>query len=364
MLRRVTVRSLRTGDHQTSRTSTPPINGRIEKVVVEWGPGTSPEAGIAITTGDGEVILNAKANQDKDVFYPRNYNASSGRYSGISVLPDGASPLERYSTDGPLGILFTSSGPSDNITAVSILYETDKPDDAEIRVAQIISQGPVMLEKDGAAAGAVTSTTSGVENPVSSRRPRIRKLLDQAVMKEYDHVLRANKIQEDLTKSESNRQQVRDFIADSVFGQAFDGMTLKESEDIQEYLIKAILGTYPEQRVIDYLIRKGIGSQWQATNIFRTERHELKSKVREFAFRQSDPDGSMLYKWIGPDDHRTTSICKRITERAEGVNLDKLQEIIQDEVEKAKARGELPEDFEVREWTPHFSCRHTFVRSQ
>ena len=154
-----------------------------------------------------------------------------------------------------------------------------------------------------------------------------------------------------------------DFVTESLYDKTFEGMNKTVSERIKEYIVRALRKGYPLDRIMNYVSRKGKTDMKQAETIARTETQALQNKVREWAYKTVDPEEKLLYYWLSVSDHRRTRLCKTITERTiNGVKLDTLRKILKEEVENAKARGELPADYEPREWTPHFSCRSSFLR--
>lgn len=76
-----------------------------------------------------------------------------------------------------------------------------------------------------------------------------------------------------------------------------------------------------------------------------------------------DPD-EYVFDWVGPDDHRTTDICREIKEEIESrggaVPMDELKEILRKKARKYIDDGGTPN--RVEEFLPHFECRHTFTR--
>lgn len=146
-----------------------------------------------------------------------------------------------------------------------------------------------------------------------------------------------------------------DYIEDSVYDGAFDGVNRRTSKAVKAYLVEAsALGTSYKAMTARVARMTGL-SEEEAERIVRTETHELKAKLRELAYSQTQPENAK-YKWIGPSDHRTTKACRELVEETKsGVTLPKLKAMI---AEKADAMG-----FKAREYTPHWNCRHTFVRS-
>lgn len=106
------------------------------------------------------------------------------------------------------------------------------------------------------------------------------------------------------------------------------------------------------------------GERYKLERIARTESHSFVLSGRELAFRQSDPKNNWLYEWVGPNDNRTSGVCKLIKERVSkegegnGVPLERLKTIIKEESVKFNKAG-----WQFRDWQPHINCRHTAVKS-
>ena len=212
-----------------------------------------------------------------------------------------------------------------------------------------------MIKKD---VGAVTTLTEGILHPLhSTRKKQLKEMLDKMMNTLSKHKPYLETIQK------ADPEGLTDFIEQSIYSRNFAGMEKSISEQIKDFILRGIAKKYSKGRVVKYIKRKSGADDYQADNIYRTENNALRNKVREWAYKQIDPEGVQLYKWIGPNDSRTTNICKAISQRTrDGVNMKELNEVITDEVQKAKERKELPENFEMRDWCPHFSCRHTMIR--
>jgi len=147
-----------------------------------------------------------------------------------------------------------------------------------------------------------------------------------------------------------------EFIKKAIYDLAFQGLSVKKSDLIKNYL----LSKAGDRISLDTIVKeiKDIAglTKPEAERIGRTEfLSVIQNKAREFAYRQADPDDENKYVWMGPDDHRTTKICKNITKRvSNGVSLDKLKSIIKSEADKATYDANRP-------WTPHINCRHRLV---
>lgn len=100
-------------------------------------------------------------------------------------------------------------------------------------------------------------------------------------------------------------------------------------------------------------------TEHEAEAIARTETQALVAKARELGYEEEFDLEEERFKWVGPDDRRTTDACDWIKKQvpAEGVSLAALKDLVQE------APSHDPKlDTEAREWTPHINCRHTFVR--
>ena len=90
--------------------------------------------------------------------------------------------------------------------------------------------------------------------------------------------------------------------------------------------------------------------------IARTETSKISIAARKVSY---DKTGVVYkYKWIGPDDNRTTDISKNIKKRTEnGVNWDELVAIITEEAKKKNPKWEVNPMAPI----PFPNTRHTFI---
>jgi hypothetical protein len=100
----------------------------------------------------------------------------------------------------------------------------------------------------------------------------------------------------------------------------------------------------------------------QAEIIVRTESTAVANKARELAYQEREEESGETYvfKWVGPDDNRTTKTCKEIvaTINREGgaVPLKRLKQIIHDVSKKDNP------DLKPRDYVAHIGCRHRLLR--
>ncbi len=321
---------------------TPEIQGEIVKVAVFYSEVAAEEMHLQIYTNDGERIMNIQGAED-GLWYPRNWNVQNQQYTSETMAVENAGVMnaEKFVTSGPLKIMVKGSPlVGDQIDNIMFLIKGDIVYD---------------FEKEDAP---VTTTTPGVYNPSYSRRG---KRLKDFVAKIMGDITKDS--QEIAKLNRADEKDLRGFIEDSLYSYSFDGINKSVSEQIKDFILKATLKGYPQERVLNYIQNKG-ATLGQAKNIFRTESHALRTKVREWSYDKLDPEDEFKYKWLGPDDNRRTPICEAITKRTRnGMSMAQLKQVINEEVDKAKRRGELPTGYDAREFTPHFQCRHTFIRA-
>ena len=164
-----------------------------------------------------------------------------------------------------------------------------------------------------------------------------------------------------VTLQPYDRFKIENFFTNDILSQAYKGVDKSLTNRLNEIILKDGLGL---RDMVLQMREVATIENHRLKNIARTETHHISMVGREEGFKRVDPEGKDLYKWIGPTDHRRTNICAEITKRTRnGVTLQELHTIMDEEIEKAKDRGELPYDFYNRGLTPHFQCRHVVVRA-
>lgn len=156
------------------------------------------------------------------------------------------------------------------------------------------------------------------------------------------------------------RVQRLQLAKEEIYRKAFAGLTLNASNQIRNMIIKEMLSPTPNPtrliKKLQELFPKRINYA-QAENIVRTESHEIRLQLWAADAQSQDVKQEHLYRWVGPSDRRTTEVCEFIKLRTmNGVTLKELKKIIREEAKKFNPK------FEVRDFTPHFQCRHRAVR--
>ena len=140
-------------------------------------------------------------------------------------------------------------------------------------------------------------------------------------------------------------------LSEGFFDSKFKGIGSTISDRIKEYMITALRKGYSLEQITNYVKNKGNIPFGRAEVIARTEIQSMQNKVREWAYKQADPEGKQKFFWRSIPDRRRTNICFNITNRTKnGVSIDELRKIVKEESIKGGFKGD-------REWTPHINCR-------
>jgi len=140
-------------------------------------------------------------------------------------------------------------------------------------------------------------------------------------------------------------QQYTDFAnlapqeAEGVYHSIIDIMTKPEGWNLDQ-VSRNLMRRYPQL------------SYFESERIARTETTAIANKARELDFNESQPLDTTYY-WGGPDDDRTSDVCREIKDRlnGKGLPLSALKALVN---EVSLKYGMKP-----RDWTPHPNCRHT-----
>lgn len=169
----------------------------------------------------------------------------------------------------------------------------------------------------------------------------------------YDMISRS--ADEEGLEFDIQKQGLEEFIALNIFKRKFEGLSKTKSNKIKSIILKAILAKDSITEVANKIKDAGVDKQ-QAELIARTESSILKNATREFNFSRARGSSDFVYKWIGPDDRRTSDISKEIkTKSRKGLKLETLKSLVRKTSEKF---GFTPD----RDWFSHPNQRHTFTR--
>lgn len=151
----------------------------------------------------------------------------------------------------------------------------------------------------------------------------------------------------------------RDVIWDDVEGLPQDaGLRIKDIlEDKltqpQGWSIDSLTEAFEEELRVD---------ENKARDIARQESGAVLNSSREVAYDSTDVDDDFVFYWSGTNDSRTTDLChdikQEIEDRGGAVPKDELKSIL----EKYAKQYDYGTPNRVKDFLPHFKCRHTFVR--
>ncbi len=151
------------------------------------------------------------------------------------------------------------------------------------------------------------------------------------------------------------QDKLEEFITRSLFARKFEGLSTTKSNKIKKIILKGILGKESLTDITKKVMNAGVDKE-QAELIVRTENSILKNSVREFNFERATGSEDFIYKWVGPNDDRTSDISKEIKRKSlKGLKLETLKNLVRKTSEKF---GFKPD----RDWFSHPNQRHTFTR--
>lgn len=143
-----------------------------------------------------------------------------------------------------------------------------------------------------------------------------------------------------------------------VFTQAYDDM----SKSLSSKLNDAIAKTYanPKEFTITKLVEnmKEIADEetYRLERIARNETSNINNLARQNSYFKADPEGAFKYKWLGPDDRRTTKYSKAMKrDTTKGVTIKRLKELVK---KNADQNTYTP----ARPFQTHINQRHTYVK--
>lgn len=169
------------------------------------------------------------------------------------------------------------------------------------------------------------------------RKNRVLKLFEKEKQLIGDKAINKD-IQEDLINK----------LKDSIWNKTFDGLSKQKSDAVKDVIVNGLIENIALNDIVERIVKIGVDKK-QAELIARTEQTAIQNDAREIIFNELD---IKLVKWIGPDDNRTSDVCKEITKLTKnGVTLEQLKKIIKD----VSAKHGL----EARDYVAHPNERHT-----
>jgi len=100
-------------------------------------------------------------------------------------------------------------------------------------------------------------------------------------------------------------------------------------------------------------------ADFRAETIARTETGKISSAARKTSYSKEEGFDTFLFKWVGPNDNRTTDTSKRIKARTKGgVPWSELIKIVEEESSVDFPEWTVNKEFPVS----HYQSRHTFIK--
>lgn len=199
----------------------------------------------------------------------------------------------------------------------------------------------------------------------------LKRNLDQSLKTTMSTVMRSTYVDQmdfvgkelgvNLTFDGVDRNAVAALMNRDVLSKAFAGMSTKITAKMQDVIKEAFIvpGELDVRKITDKLKAITDVADFHAETIARVETGRVASAARRASYKKEDPGNEFIYKWIGPDDHRTTETSKVIKEDTkDGVVWDDLVQIVSEESAKSfptwKVDPNAPQS--------HWNSRHIFVR--
>ena len=206
--------------------------------------------------------------------------------------------------------------------------------------------------------------SSGPGGETERKLAEVRKLDDA-----FRHIVWAD----ETTKADSfwtGDGKVPEFVKELIDDVAYDTVT-KTFESIpgalQEQMADLFVDKFTQPQgwslasLTDAIVGEFGADPDDAELVARTETANILNNAREEGYERLGATDDALFRWIGPQDHRTTDACEWLKEQTEGgVTFDRLIEL------QKQAYDEFPEELGHLEWRKHLihpNERHTFTET-
>jgi SPP1 gp7 family putative phage head morphogenesis protein len=176
---------------------------------------------------------------------------------------------------------------------------------------------------------------------------RLKRMTKNQLEKAYKKAMESveKELELNVIFGESDKNALEVLANSEPLTRAYTGMTHELSQKLNDVIETAY--EEPELFTMDKIItamkKASDEEEYRLARIARTETTKVSNLARANSYLKAGQEDA-LFKWVGPDDSRTTDICKEIKEKTKnGVKLAKLAEL-------------------TNNFLPHFQCRHTFVK--
>lgn len=164
---------------------------------------------------------------------------------------------------------------------------------------------------------------------------------------------------EDSRVPDAVQELIKEAIRDGAIFESIDGVSASSKlEDFFEEKLTQPQG-WSLSSIANDLQSKFDIAEDQAATVARTESASILNNAREKSYERLGVEDEAQFKWIGPDDHRTTDACEWLKEQTkDGVTMERLVELEKEAQEKF-----FPNLDTFRRHVVHPEERHTFTES-
>jgi len=187
-------------------------------------------------------------------------------------------------------------------------------------------------------------------------RRKLEKKLEDLYRKEIKQIGKDLNI--GVSFGQSDKNILETIVNNKKLGKALNDIDSVTSRKIQEVIQTGLIQSRSLDEIRNKLVEVVDITESRAHTIALTESQRVQTLARENSYKKILDLETADFKWIGPTDRRTTPICERIKNRTKnGVSLERLQEIIKQEADPQFYDSSSP-------YSPHWNCRHIFVRTR
>lgn len=189
---------------------------------------------------------------------------------------------------------------------------------------------------------------------IEKLRSKIKDKLTSFYKDEIKRVELENKLKFKITFGEPDRNIIEAVSNNPNLTISLSKFEKIANNKINELIIEGLNQGAGIKEITDSLKQVIDITESHAKTIARTETHTIQTMARDTSYSKINED--IKLKWIGPNDNRTTDICKNISARTKnGVSREELIKIIQEEADPTYYNPTRP-------FNAHYNCRHVQVR--
>lgn len=168
----------------------------------------------------------------------------------------------------------------------------------------------------------------------------------------------AKELDTQLTLNEKDKNVIEALKRDVVYQKAFKNLSENVSKRLKDVIEEAYADpkSFTINNIVDSMKEELEKTDNELRTIARTETSKISIAARKTSYDKTGV--TYKYKWVGPDDRRTSDVSKEIKKRTNnGVSWEELVRIIQEEATKKSSKWEVNPLAPI----PHPNTRHTFI---